>query len=184
MKKMQLLIMTLFLSAMGYSQVIIGGTTGTASNNNSILLDFAPNQQKGIILPYVRTLPSGTGLAEGTIVLDASDLTKAKVKYYNGSWVDLSSDNTADITSVMTIQPTAAVVTEDATSKAIIGAASSVADGVLVLESASKTMVLPMINDTNDVLSPAQGMMVYVNKSGKKKDWPFITAAVGLTGNR
>jgi len=162
-----------------FSQVIFGNTTGTvpAGQKNSVLLEFATGQNKGIILPYVRTVPSGSGLVEGTLILDATDATKAKIKYYNGvtsaespdGWMDLSNGNTADITTAMGIQPTSAVVTEESAAKVIIGTDTTSAEGVLVLESDTKAMVLPMVNSTDDVPDPAPGMLVYINKSGAKR---------------
>ncbi|MDP9955760.1 hypothetical protein J2X97_001397 [Epilithonimonas hungarica] len=162
-----------------FSQVIFGNTTGTvpAGQKNSVLLEFATGQNKGIILPYVRTVPSGSGLVEGTLILDATNATKAKIKYYNGvtsaespdGWMDLSNGNTADITTAMGIQPTSAVVTEESAAKVIIGTDTTSAEGVLVLESDTKAMVLPMVNSTDDVPDPAPGMLVYINKSGAKR---------------
>ena len=167
-------IVAIALCACAFSQVIFGDAIGTASNKQSVLVDFAAGQNKGIIIPYVRTVPSGAGLAEGTIILDASDQTKAKVKFYNGvisadspeGWADLSNGHGADINGIMTAQP---VLAEDAGAKVIIGSNSSTADGVLVLESDTKAMILPMVQDTNDILNPAPGMMVYINKTGAKR---------------
>ncbi|MPS63445.1 MAG: hypothetical protein DI622_17660 [Chryseobacterium sp.] len=167
-------IVAIALSACAFSQVIFGDAIGTASNKQSVLVDFAAGQNKGIIIPYVRTVPSGAGLAEGTIILDASDQTKAKVKFYNGvisadspeGWADLSNGHGADINAIMTAQP---MLAEDAGAKVIIGSNSSTADGVLVLESDAKAMILPMVQDTNDILNPAPGMMVYINKTGAKR---------------
>lgn len=164
-------ILTLMISCTAFSQVVISGATGTATDNTSVLLDFAPGQNKGIILPYVTTMPSGAALTEGTIVLDASNPAKAKVKFYNGtaSWFDLSNGHEANISSAMAIQPTAANVTENTAAKTIIGSNSSPADGVLVLESATKAMILPIVSKTDDVPDPAPGMMVYINKTGAKR---------------
>lgn len=177
--KQLFLIKSLLLSATAFSQVIIGNNIGSvpAGQKNSVLLEFAAGQNKGIILPYMRTLPSGSGLVEGTFILDARDATKAKIKYYNGvtgmqsadGWFDLSNGNTADISAAMTLQPTSATVTEDPTAKVIIGSASTSADGVLVLESDTKAMVLPMVSSTDDVTDPSPGMMVYINKEGAKR---------------
>ncbi|MBV2166485.1 MAG: hypothetical protein KUL76_08155 [Kaistella sp.] len=162
-------VLLLLVSGSVFSQVIIGGAVGTATDNTSVLLDFAAGQNKGIILPYVTARPAGANLSEGTIVLDASDSTKAKVQYYNGlqDWVDLSSGNEANITSHMDIQPSA--ITDDASAKAIIGANVSSADGVLVLESQTKAMILPMVASTDDIPDPAPGMLVYINKTGAKR---------------
>lgn len=148
------------------AQVIIGDAVGTAAVKTSVLLDFAPNENKGIILPYVRTLP--TAPVEGTLVLDATDATQARVKYYNGTWVDLSGQD-ADVTAVLATQPTASQMPEGAGEKVIIGAASSAANGILVLESTTKAMVLPMVEDVQNVPSPSAGMMVYINKEGAKR---------------
>ena len=165
-------ILTLIISCTAFSQVIIGGKLGTATQKTSVLLEFEAGQNKGIILPYVRTLPTAdSGLVEGTLVLDASDPVKARVKLYDGTatWFDLSGGHEADISPFMAIQPTSAQVIEDTGSKAIIGSSSSSADGVLVLESSQKAMVLPMVNSTDDIADPAPGMMVYLNKPGAKR---------------
>ncbi|KFE99829.1 hypothetical protein IX39_03995 [Chryseobacterium formosense] len=160
------------------SQVIIGDAVGTAptAQKTSVLLEFAAGQNKGLILPYVRTIPTGAALVEGTILLDATDSTKAKVKYYNGvtsggasGWIDLSQGHEANITTQMTLQPTSATVTEDTGAKVIIGADTSSADGVLVLESNTKALLLPIVNDTNNIPDPAPGMMVFINKTGAKR---------------
>ncbi|WP_262152775.1 hypothetical protein [Chryseobacterium foetidum] len=160
------------------SQVIMGDAIGTAPAGQkvSVLLEFATGQNKGIILPYVRTMPTGTGLAEGTIVLDATNQAAARVKYYNGvttggatGWVDLSFGHDANISSSMTLQPNALAVTEDPAAKVIIGADVSTADGVLVLESLTKAMILPIVSDTNNIPDPAPGLMVFINKAGAKR---------------
>lgn len=155
-------------SCIAFSQVIIGNEIGTATDKTSVLLEFAADQNKGIILPYVRTLPSGSELVEGTILLDATNASQAKVKVYsNAAWFDLSSNNQANISTALAAQPTG--VTETAVAKTIIGARTSAANGVLVLESATQAMVLPTVQSTADVRSPAPGMMVYVNRVGGKR---------------
>ena len=148
---------------MAYSQVIIGDAVGTATNKTAVLLEFADTGDKGIVLPYVTTLPSSP--AEGTLILDASTSTTARVKYYNGAWIDLSGQD-ADITTELEIQPTGI---DETNARAIIGATSSSADGVLVLESTTKAMVLPIVASTDDVPGPSPGMMVYINKTGAKR---------------
>ena len=115
---------------------------------------------------------------EGTIILDASTPTAARIKYYNGvttgtgnspdGWQDLSGQD-GNVTAALANQPTPAQVTEDTNAKAIIGANISSADGVLVLESATKAMVLPTVASTDDVPSPGPGMMVYIKKAGAKR---------------
>jgi hypothetical protein len=148
------------------AQIIMADGNGTASVKTSVLLDFAPNQNKGIILPYVRTLPASP--TEGTLVLDAVDATKARIKYYNGAWIDLSGQD-ANVSADLATQPTAAQAPETSGEKVIIGAPSSTANGVLVLESTTKSMVLPIVQDVENVPNPSPGMMVYINKAGAKR---------------
>lgn len=148
------------------AQVTIGDAIGTAYDKTSVLLDFSANQNKGIVLPYVRTLPQSP--SEGTLVLDATTPSQARVKYYNGSWVDLSSQD-ADITGQLSDQPTNVQTTEVPGAKTIIGAASTAADGVLVLESTTKSMILPIVDDVQNIINPSPGMIVYINKSGSKR---------------
>ena len=177
---MKKLIATLFLVSISFvnAQVIIGDAVGTAAVKTSVLLEFAANQNKGFILPYVRT--KSLTPTEGTILLDASEPsgtpgTQARVKYYAGSvkgWVDLSGqdanlNSTTVLANFATEQPS--TITETATSKAIIGAQTTTADGVLVLESTTKAMVLPTVADVQNIPSPSPGMMVYVNKTGAKR---------------
>ena len=160
------------------AQVIIGGVNGTAANKTSVLLEFEAGQNKGIIVPYVRTLPTGNALVGGSIILDASTAGAARMKYYNAfasTWVDLSgscsNSLSGDLTgaNLLPKQPTAVEAPELATSKAIIGARTSTADGVLVLESDTKAMVLPIVGTIVEggitkvnVPNPSPGMMVYV----------------------
>ena len=159
---MKKVIFTLLIASFSFAnaQVILGDAVGTATNKTSVLLDFAANQNKGIIVPYVRTLPTGSALVGGAIILDATTATTARMKYYNETvWVDLSGQN-ADVTTALAKQPTGITETN---AKAIIGATSSTADGVLVLESNTKAMVLPTVADVQNIPSPSPGMMVYVS---------------------
>ncbi|REC46668.1 hypothetical protein [Chryseobacterium pennipullorum] len=165
---MKQIILTVFLgaTAMSNAQVVIGNATGTAAVKTSVLLEFPANENKGLILPYVRTLPAAP--AEGTMLLDATDPTKARIKYYNGAWVDLSGQD-SNVTSALAAQPTAAQTPETPSAKVVIGASSSTANGVLVLESTTRSMVLPIVADVQNIQNPSPGMMVYVNKAGAKR---------------
>ena len=172
---MKKILSTILLAALSTAnaQVIIGDAVGTAAVKTSVLLEFAAGQNKGIILPYVRTMPVAP--TEGTILLDASTPTTSRIKYYAGTvkgWVDLSGqdanlNSTTVLANFATEQP--ATITETATSKAIIGAQTTAADGVLVLESTTKAMVLPIVADVQNIPSPSPGMMVYINKTGAKR---------------
>ena len=152
------------------AQVIIGDETGgPALDKSSVLLEFPNTSDRGIIVPYVTTAVLPTTFAGGTILLHAPtpSTTTARMKYYNAvtsNWVDLSGQDGV-VTVALSNQPSG--VTE--TGKSIIGASSSSADGVLVLESSSKAMVLPIVDNTNQIINPSPGMMVYLNKTGAKR---------------
>ncbi len=161
------IILLLAISVVGKSQVIIGDDIGTAADKRSVLLEFANTNDRGIILPYVSILPSGTNVQGGTFVLDISTPTQSKVKMYDGSsWIDLSSGNAADVSTYASQQSS---LVENNNAKVIIGANASTAEGILVLESSNKAMVLPMVSSTNMVMSPAPGTMVYINNPGAKR---------------
>ena len=171
MKNIFVIILLAMMSG-AQAQVIIGDATGTAGDKTSVLLEFAAGQNKGIIVPYVRSLPTLNALVGGAIILDATTPTLARMKYYNGTtWIDLSGQdgNLVSPVDYLTIQPDATVAPETVASKTIIGASSSPADGVLVLESNTKAMVLPTVLDVQNIPSPSPGMMVYVNKTGAKR---------------
>lgn len=159
MKKNITILGALLLSTIGFSQVIISDDLGTATDKTSVLLEFANTDDRGLALPMVRTLPSAP--TEGTILLDATTAGTARVKYYNGTWVDLSGQG-GDVTSALANQPITNGTTVKDEGKAIIGSENSSADGVLVLESANKAMVLPVVTDYLNIKNPAPGMMAFL----------------------
>ena len=74
-----------------YSQVGIE----TTSLHADAILDFPTGQNKGIILPMVESLPTGSGATNGTFLIDRTD-GRVKVKQ-NGVWLNLT--RTANLTS-------------------------------------------------------------------------------------
>ena len=75
--------------------------------------------------------------------------------YENGSWFNLSE--VGSITDL--VIPSGTV---DNAKSTIIGSKTSNADGVLVLESKTKALVLPNVNQPhNSVSNPYPGMMCY-----------------------
>lgn len=120
-------------------------------SNASVVLDFGTGTSKGIILPAVETLPATP--VNGTFLFDVAD---ERIKMYeNGSWRPLS--NQGDNSNIV---PYKGAV--DTGKQTVMGARSTTVDGVLVLESANKAMVLPHIaNPHLTVKSPYAGMMCY-----------------------
>jgi hypothetical protein len=152
MKNIFILIVASLVSFATQAQVAIG----KQSVDGAALLDFAPNTTNGIILPVVRTLPTGAGASDGTLLINGVNLAAAKAQArVNGAWVDIS-DESRNLSS-LNLNTTA----EQGTI-AIMGASTSSASGVLVLESTSKALVLPKVaNAETGIKSPAVGTMVY-----------------------
>lgn len=152
--KNTLIIMALCsLASFVSGQVAIGKEN---INGSSTLLDFddASTNFKGIILPALDAIPVLTAANNGTFLFDRSD---NKIKMYeNGIWVALSgTGNSTQIATNSSI--------ESASSQGvIIGATTSSANGILVLESADKAMILPKISNAHTtVKTPYPGMMCY-----------------------
>lgn len=161
------IILSVFLSASAFSQVRIGATNSVSNvSNNSVLLEFGSDGDKGLILPYVETVPTGANNAKGgTIIFDVSASTeyKVKIKNENTGWKDLSgiSGYSQAVESVVKV-PQASPLADQASGKAIIGDANSTTDGVLVLDSPDKAMVLPIVSNYAAIKNPSPGMMAFL----------------------
>lgn len=148
-KKISAVLIVLVFST-SYAQVAIGKE---AIEGKDTILDFnnSPANTKGLVLPATKGLPSGN-TANGTFIFDTSD-DKVKV-YENNSWKALSdTGNSATIISNDSDESGAGVV---------IGTKEGSADGVLVLESSDKAMILPKISSPHlTVKNPYPGMICY-----------------------
>lgn len=147
MKKIQLFIL-IFLSSFALSQVAIGKTEVLGSNT---LLDFdqSPNNSKGIILPSVTNNSNATN---GTFIFDVN--TKKVRMYENNIWKDLSDEG--NISNLISNS------SNDIGKGVVIGNQNSTVNGVLVLESDSKAIILPYIENPHlTVKNPYAGMMCY-----------------------
>lgn len=157
---MKNIILTAFFSLVATTlkaQISIGKS---AITNASVLMEFdnALANKKGIILSTVDNVTNALGTVpaanNGTFLFDRSD-DRVK-RYENNAWINLS-----DPGSETKITPNTSAETT-ATQGAIIGAATSNAKGVLVLEVSNKALVLPWIRDPHlTVLNPYPGMMCY-----------------------
>lgn len=145
--------MSLFASA----QTAIGKKT---VENNNVILDFKLNDNRGIILPWVTNENAVATPVGGTMIFDSND---KKIKYYksgtNAEWVDLSINQGQVDTSIQN-------GLSETNKKTIIGAKTSDANGVLVLEANDKAMVLPKVSSPHlNIIKPASGTIVYDNVS-------------------
>lgn len=151
-----------------FSQVIIGDNIGTATNKTSVLLEFSQAQRKGIILPYLTDVSDVN--TPGSIFLRVSNPNTspiAKIVYYDydGTFKDLSPEASGIGSKLkLNIQP---VINENNNAKVIIGNSTSTANGILVLESTTKAMVLPRVPSYKDIVNPAPGMMVLTGVGDK-----------------
>lgn len=165
MKKSIYSIIFCTITSLAFGQVSIGGNESV--NGNSTILDFAggtttessadqaTTNEKGIILPAVGSSPTTLDANNnGTFLFDRN--LKMVRMFENGSWVNLSDAVGNDIPSAMVN------ASNEVGKGVIIGAQSSNAKGVLVLESTDKAMILPHIkNPHTTVKSPYPGMMCY-----------------------
>lgn len=166
MKKYIAIITIALFTNSSFAQMIVGDVTKASANQNSVLLDFEKNVGRGILLPTISDLSKVTSTINGTFILDATDPTKATVKVREkGVWKNLSaSDGNASSTKLP------ATPVDNVTAKAVLGTDDATApDGVLVLNSTSKAMVLPIVDNTDKIISPSPGMMVYVNNTAINK---------------
>ena len=169
MKKIFLILVVFIFKSSLLAQVIFGDQIGTASDKTSVLLEFANSGDKGLIVPYVTDKTAIT--TPGSIILDATTATAAKVKYYTGTtWVDLTVQP-SNVSSYLAIQPAAK---ENTSAKVVIGSETSSADGILVLESSTKAMVLPITSSYQKIINPAPGTITFINKG----DWVLLTPIV------
>ncbi|RKT01686.1 hypothetical protein [Chryseobacterium defluvii] len=125
--------------------------------NQSALVEFGTGN-KGIVLPSVAAAPGSVG---GTFVFNTS---RKAVEVYeginnnnNGGWTSLTDENQGVVHSFSNAGPDVT-----GTKGVIIGAGSTTKPGILVLESTTKAMVLPLVaNPHTTVKGAIAGTMVY-----------------------
>lgn len=140
----------LILFNFSIAQVAIGKQVVEGS---STVLDFnnIAGNTKGIILPATSGPATGS-LVNGTFIFDTTD-NKVKV-YENDIWKPLSD---AGSSGAVVVNNTA-----ELGKGVVMGQSSSTADGVLVLESPDKAMILPQIATPHlNVKNPYPGMICY-----------------------
>ena len=142
--KTKIISVLLIFGSFTSAQVALGKT----SVDGDGILDFEEGTTSGLILPRVDS-PSG---GVGTLLYDVSS---KKVLYNNGGWIDLSiQEGAVDTTDQDTYT--------DAGGGVIIGSDSSTSEGVLVLESTDKALILPKIASPElNVINPEAGMICY-----------------------
>ncbi|MEN2402782.1 hypothetical protein GKZ90_0023550 [Flavobacterium sp. MC2016-06] len=154
MKKNILLIFAVMAGLMANAQSSIGKTTPDGSG----LLDFNSGGKSGIVLPWVTKLPTGAALTAGVLLYDAN---LKKVVYYNGTtWVDLSNHAGAVDVSLQT--PLTETLNGTVIGDSGIEESASSVQGVLVLESSKKALILPKVaSPQNNIVKPMAGTICY-----------------------
>lgn len=161
-------VMKKVLTIIGFVWIAIAANAQTAIEKRTVsspstLLDFASGTTKGIILPAVETMP--TTPANGTFLFDkAAQIVKM---YQNGVWVSLSE--AGDATKVApysgTVDNGKQTIIGSRTTKVVDGTGNYVdgaVNGVLILESPNKAMVLPKVASPHaNIKSPLAGTMCY-----------------------
>lgn len=151
MKKIIYIISALLIGLAVNAQAVIGKISNPQGSG---IVDFNIGDKAGIVLPWVTKLPTGTALAGGVMLYDAN--LKKMVYYNETNWVDLSKRTGMVDLSIQESVP-------EATMKGtVIGAQSSEVDGVLVLESPDKALILPrMVSPHLNIIKPMAGTICY-----------------------
>ncbi|WP_148043514.1 MULTISPECIES: hypothetical protein [unclassified Chryseobacterium] len=136
------------------SQVAIGKETIT---NNSVLLEFGPGD-KGIIIPSVASAP---GVVGGTFVFNTVnkdvEVWEGKNNNNNGGWTSLTDENDGVAHNFSNAGPDVSGSTG-----VIIGSSNTTKPGALVLESTTRAMVLPQVENPHlSIKGAVAGTMVY-----------------------
>lgn len=142
------------ISTLLNAQIAIGKTNIT---NNSVLLEFG-NGNKGIILPTVSSIPLDTG---GTFIFNAASKSvqvwEQRENSGTGGWLNLTDLNAGILHSFSN-----AGNDKNVTAGVIMGADASNKEGILVLESTSKALVLPIVENPHLTMpGSVAGTMVY-----------------------
>jgi hypothetical protein len=150
------------------AQIAIGKTNVDGAG----LLDF--NIGKGLILPWVET--AGTADDNGTLIFDTSD-NKVKARI-NGVWEDLS-ENSGSLNTIKTNKVNQHLLKTENEINTIIGSPTPTANGVLVLESSDKALILPKMPSPHlNMVDPEPGTVVYDTVSNlmcvfNGEEWTF-----------
>ncbi len=141
-------LVVFFVTAQINAQLAIAKSTVDGSG----ILDFATGTTNGVILPIVNALPTGIAATDGTLLMDNTD--KIIKMRENGVWVSLTD---AGSTTAYVFNNTT-----DTGNGVILGATTSAAAGILVLEANNKAFILPKVASPHtNVPSPSAGMVVY-----------------------
>ncbi|MCQ4142440.1 hypothetical protein [Chryseobacterium sp. EO14] len=143
MKKIAIIL--LLTSIKIFSQVAIGKT----SIDGAGILDFKIGESKGIILPYTSSISNPSN---GTLTFDKSS---KKVMYFgDGHWINMTDEGI--------FPPSSNEPEQTNESGFIIGTKPATAIGVLVLESNSRALILPKVNNASvDMFNPSPGTICY-----------------------
>ena len=151
LKKILIAIPVLFLSTISVAQFAVGKTNVEGAG----LLDFGTG--KGLILPWVETAASTD--ADGTLIFDTTD-NKVKARI-NGAWVDLS-ENSGTLNTAKANKVSQHLLKTENDNNIILGSTTPSANGVLVLESTDKALILPkMASPHLNMVDPEPGTIVY-----------------------
>lgn len=151
MKNIVGLVLVVATGVLVRAQVVIGDNAGAAVPNSKAILSFTSDKM-GIILPIINS--AGENAAAGNIVKVPGALfvsrTDRQVKVYESATIENPNGLLALTPSLPTSvpMPTENPAAEPTISTgAIIGAKVPNQNGILVLESDTKTLVLPKIGD-------------------------------------
>lgn len=152
--KLFVYVILLGFSTHAYAQIAIGKTL---ISNSSVLLEFGAGN-KGIILPAVTSTPMNSG---GTFIFNtltnSVQVWEQRTNSGTGGWLNLTAINEGVSHSFSNSSP------ENTISRGvIIGSRTTTKTGNLVLESTSRALVLPIVQNPHlTMVGSVAGTMVY-----------------------
>jgi hypothetical protein len=159
MKKISTILL-FSLSLYAFSQI---GIETTVVHQQAII-DFPTDQNKGIILPMVESLPAPIApatLANGTFLIHKAAGSGIIKMYQNGEWINLTKGGANLSGAQFDLNPSTATEGRGV----VVGSLDPLADntdGVLVMASTDKGLMLPKVaNPHLNVKSPYPGLMCY-----------------------
>ena len=149
----------ILIAAFANAQVSIGGKQSVEGTTTILDFNNVADNTKGIILPAIQNrstaLATNASQNNGTFFFEKD--TNKVMMYEGEKWVELNSKEGSQNGLIIN---DSTELTEN--HGAIIGAETSAAKGVLILESADKAMILPKIANPHDtVKNPYPGMICY-----------------------
>ena len=150
------LILTLIITAAFIFNLNAQVGIETESVGDGVILGFPENANKGILLPRITDV-NEVAKVPGTFIFGNNKV----LLYGSNKWIDMTKENSNNLEPYNYQERADAkgMLIEDGTGD------QQTPDGVLVLDSKTKALALPVVTDATKLPSPKAGMICYDKKS-------------------